>query len=154
MMKLKYLLFLLLFPLSFFIISCNTQDDGKICPAVLCAAPAQNLRLKITDRGLNSLIFNSSKQQQADLSIYSFRLKENISFKIDSTVSTTRYISFQTAISDEFIIKVGTVLSDTLKVETKFIDQDCCGTLQITKLSFNNKVLPLTADNTIIWEKP
>lgn len=149
-MKFKCLLFLF----SFFMMSCNNQDNDKICPAVLCAPPAQNLRLKITDKSLSNLIFNNSRQQQADLSIYSFRLKENISFKVDSTVSTTRYISFKTAISDEFIIKVGTVLSDTLKVETKFIDKDCCGTLQITKLSFNNKVLPLTADNTIVWEKP
>lgn len=134
--------------------ACNNQESDKICPAVLCAPPTQNLRLKITDKSLSNLIFNTNRLQRTDLSIYSFRLKENISFNVDSTVSTTRYISFKTSISDEFIIKVGTVLSDTLKVETKFLDEDCCGTLQITKLSFNNKVLPLTADNTIVWEKP
>jgi hypothetical protein len=134
--------------------ACNNQENDKICPAVLCAPPTQNLRLKITDKSLSNLIFNTNRLQRTDLSIYSFRLKENISFNVDSTISTTRYISFKTSISDEFIIKVGTVLSDTLKVETKFLDEDCCGTLQITKLSFNNKVLPLTADNTIVWEKP
>lgn len=149
-MKIIYPLFIL----SIFMMSCNNQENDKICPTALCAPPTQNLRLKITDKGLSNLIFNTGRLQQADLSIYSFRLKENISFNVDSTISTTRYISFKTSISDEFIIKVGTVLSDTLKVETKFLDQDCCGTLQITKLSFNNKVLPLTADNTIVWEKP
>lgn len=137
------------------LLSCTQKEENNtICPAVLCAAPSQNFKLKILDIKTNADLIFAPDRKLSDLKIHSFRFKKDIDFGVDSTDKTNRYIIFSTSVSDEFRITLGSLSSDTVKVETRFVDEDCCGRLEITSLTAS---LPLSFNtlpsNIIIIKK-
>lgn len=140
------------------LLSCTQKEDtNTICPQLRCATPSQSLRLKIVDAKSNiDLIFNQGRKL-SDLRIYSFRLKNNIDFNVDSTDKNNPYVVFNTSISDEFKVSLGDLPPDTVKVETRFVNEDCCGRLEITSLSANKSLQPLgfnsVLSNIIIIKK-
>jgi hypothetical protein len=61
---------------------------------------------------------------------------------------------FSTYGSDDFDISYNNLKPDILKLETKFNPDDCCGVLDITKLTLNNTILTFNnASPTIITLK-
>lgn len=158
-LKLIFGFFLLVVVLFFG--SCIKKEDSSIanslCSTVDCAQPSKTFNVHILDKSDSSdLLFGStSKYLLSDVKIYSSRLKKNIDLSVDSTNKSNKFIKFQTYGTDEFVIHFASTKSDSLKVETKFIAESCCGKLDISNLKLNNQTISFsnTVPTTIILKK-
>ena len=155
----RFLIFsILLITLSF---GCNLEDDNDlVCPAVVCTTPEQTFKLKFLDKTTEvDLIFGNNitqaKYKLSDFSVYSTRFKKNLTFEVDSSNKTNKFLLFSTLVTDEFIISLGNQPTDKLSIETQFIDQPCCDELRLTKLTLNASAIPFTqfTPTTIILKK-
>ncbi len=120
--------------------SCKQEEKLNNCANVNCVPPSILLRLKFEDNKTgNDLLFGLNKKYVLnDVTIYSSRLKKDLEFKVDSSDSRSNSIIFISNSSDEFAISLAGKKVDVLKVETKFLKEDCCGTLQLSSLVSNN----------------
>jgi hypothetical protein len=143
-MKLKFLL------ISMMLINIGcVQQDSLVCPTAVCTTETKQIKIEFVDQNGNNLIgAKSSFNYTNDVQIYSNRFKKNIVIEIDKNLSL---INFYAHGSDEFSITYNGLKSDILKVETKYNPDDCCGVLDITKLTLNNNSIAFNnAGPTII----
>lgn len=144
--------------------SCASEEESlsspNACATVKCASPLQTFQLKFLEKTteVDLLFANSITQARyklSDVSIYSSRFKKNLTFQVDSTNKTNRFLIFSTAVTDEFVITLANLPADKLSAETQFIDQPCCDQLILTKLTLNSTAVPFTQSNpsTIILKK-
>ncbi|MEO5910731.1 MAG: hypothetical protein ABIP95_07565 [Pelobium sp.] len=145
-----------------FFYSCVKKEDSNIpnthnCALVLCTQASKTFNIHILDKSNSSdLIFGSNpKYRFNDVKIYSTRLKKNIDLSVDSTDKSNKFIRFETFGTDEFVIYFASTTPDSLKVETKFIAESCCGKLDITNLNLNNQSIQFsnTVPTTITLKK-
>lgn len=150
--------FLFIAILGFIVLdSCQTDTKSKtsICPSYAvasCAIPQQSFRIKFIDGvHLTDLLFGANaKYQLQDLKIHSTRYAKDISFNVDSSDKTQKYIIFSTNGTDQFTIKLADRPKDNLLVETKYNDEACCGQLNITQLTLNNEKIAFTNNSPTI----
>lgn len=150
--------FLFIAVLSFIVLdSCQTDNKSQtsICPSYAvasCAIPQQSFRIKFIDSAnLTDLLFGTSaKYRLEDLKIHSTRYAKDISFSVDSTDQTQKYIIFSTKGTDQFTIKLADRTKDNLLVETKYNDEACCGELNITQLTLNNTKIAFTNNSPTV----
>lgn len=144
--------------------SCASEEESlsssDACATILCAVPQQSFKLKFLERNTETdLLFANSITQAryklSDVSIYSTRFKKNLTFQVDSTNKTNRFLIFSTPVTDEFIITLANLPQDKLSAETQFVDKPCCHQLILTKLTLNSTTVPFTQSNptTIILKK-
>lgn len=151
--------------ITFFIVavlqsSCAKVDKDNICPGVECATPKETIRLNIIERSdeVSSSVVGINIIQKHNvridlLTIYSNRLKEKVPFHVEFIDKTTSYIVFETAGSDEFEIIMAKSYTDILKVETKYNDDDCCGSLELINATVNNIPVEITNPDNVITIK-
>lgn len=139
--------------------SCASEEESLLssdaCATILCAVPQQSFKLKFLERNTETdLLFANSITQSryklSDVSIYSTRFKKNLTFQVDSTNKTNRFLVFSTAVTDEFIVTLANLPQDKLSAETQFVDKPCCDQLILTKLTLNSTTVPFTQSNPII----
>jgi hypothetical protein len=147
-MKLKFIL------IGFVLISlgCVQKDSLTFCPAVICETEFKQIKLEIVSQSGQNLIASAPNVILNQVIVYSNRLKRNLEIDVDTS---KRFIVFYTYGSDEFIITYKSTTPDNLKVETKFNPEDCCGVLDITKLTLNNNSINFNnaGPTTIILKK-
>lgn len=138
--------------------SCSkTEEDNYACLQE-CSAPAQIIRLHIIDyKSTESLIKPNSNEKNAinpHVRIYSLtRLKKDIEYRLERNKDGSYYIVFEVYGTDELEVKVDDLQTDTLKIETKYTTQECCGSLNIVKLQVNDSNITPPADNVIVLKK-
>ena len=142
-MKLKYLL------IGLALISGGCiQQESLVCPAVVCLTEFKQIKLEFIDQnGFNLIGAKSSFNTVNNIQIYSNRLKKNIETEIDQNLNQ---VNFNTFGSDEFSITYNGLKPDILKVETKYNPDDCCGVLDITKLTLNNSSITFNNNSPTI----
>ena len=129
----------ILLPVFFLLIfaGCTKEDQNNTC-AMECAPAAPTIKLNIVEENSHRSIIIVDKEKKGSIAIRLYskqRLKKDIPFTIEER---TNYISFDIVGSDEIEVWIDGKLEDTLKVETKYVKTDCCGSLEIVKLSVNN----------------
>ncbi|ADY53048.1 hypothetical protein Pedsa_2503 [Pseudopedobacter saltans DSM 12145] len=146
----RYYILLSIFTLFLFN-SCKEKDNNAIC-LTECGSVSQTLRLSIVEEEGNSSYLISQSKQKGDiqLQLYSLRLKKEIPYTIEKG---TNYISFQIIGSDEIEVRLNGNLEDTIKIETRYIKDDCCGGLEIVKLSVNNSFINKPENSIIVIKK-
>lgn len=129
---------LLFFALVLFsVMGCVKEKDNKICLEE-CNNASKTLKLNIVEEesNLSFLASNQKNQENAlPLKIYSKRLKKELPYSIEKG---TNYIVFDIIGSDEIEVWISNKLEDTIKLETKYIKDECCGILDIVRLHVND----------------
>lgn len=137
-MKIKTIAFSILI---LFISNCTTKDN--LCEAVLCDAPSAYLRIRYIDGDTNrDLLFSENPAYQlSDLKIRSSTYGGTLPFKIDSSEKDHRYISILSQGNETITLKLGNRNADEISIESQVVKQDCCGSLEITRLMLNQDVV-------------
>ncbi len=117
--------------------SCTTKDN--LCEAVSCETPSAYLRIQYIDKETNKdLLFSEHAPfQTTDLRINSSSYGGSLPFKIDSIDRDHQYISIISQGNETFTLKLGNKDPDIISIQSKLIKSDCCGSLEITKLTLN-----------------
>ena len=146
----KYHIFLSLFFVSVFF-GCSKQQDNTLCQ-MDCTSVSETLKLNIVEEQSNTSLIVSKKSQDAnlELTLHSLRLNKDLPYSIEKS---TNYISFQIIGSDEVQIWLNGNLEDTIKVETKYVQGECCGSLEIVKLSVNGALISKPEGYVIVIKK-
>lgn len=123
-----------------------------------CSAPTQTIRLHIIDyKSTESIITPHSAEKnnaKPQISIYSLtRLKGNVAYRLENNADGSYYLVFDISGTDELEIKVGEFQADTLKIETKYATQGCCGNLSLVKVQVNGSPITPPANNVIVIRK-
>jgi hypothetical protein len=141
----------LFFGLVIFCAGCVQKDSLQVCPAVVCATDYKQIELEFLDQTGFNLFVGKTSLSALDIKVYSNRLKKYVETEVDNS---GKFIMFSTYGSDDFDISYNNLKPDILKLETKFNPDDCCGVLDITKLTLNNTILTFNnASPTIITLK-
>jgi len=131
-------------------LGCSKEKDSNLCN-MDCTSASETLKLNIIEEGSNtSLVSQKNQNAGLDLKLHSLRLNKDLPYSIEKS---TNYISFQIIGSDEIQIWLNGNLEDTIKVETKYIQGDCCGSLEIVKLSVNDALISKPAGYVIVIKK-
>lgn len=132
------------------VFGCSKEKDNNICD-MDCTNVSETLKLNIVeDESNTSLISQKDQNAGLELKLHSLRLNKDLPYSIEKS---TNYISFQIIGSDEIQIWLNGNLEDTIKVETKYIQGDCCGSLEIVKLSVNDALISKPTGYVIVIKK-
>ncbi len=132
------------------VFGCSNEKDNNICD-MDCTNVSETLKLNIVeDESNTSLISQKDQNAGLELKLHSLRLNKDLPYSIEKS---TNYISFQIIGSDEIQIWLNGNLEDTIKVETKYIQGDCCGSLEIVKLSVNDALISKPTGYVIVIKK-
>ena len=126
--------------IALLIIGCDSKkEEEKLCVAFACDIASVRLKLKFVDINTNQdLLFSSNAPyHKSDLKVYNNLNNQELSFGIDSTDKSNRYIILSSTISQTFRVKLADKPQDLISVETKFINEGCCGNMQLKNLKLN-----------------
>ncbi len=134
--------------------SCSKTEEDNFACAQECSAPSQTIRLHIIDYKSTESLIKPNAATSHNISIYSLiRFKKDIEYRLEHNKDGSYQIVFEIYGTDELKIKINNLQTDTLKIETKYSAQECCGSLNIVKLQVNGSTITPPADNIIVLKK-
>ncbi|MFD1631670.1 hypothetical protein [Pseudopedobacter beijingensis] len=133
----------------FMVLSCVKEADQINHCAKECDPPSETIRLSIVDSKDNSksLIQESSASR---IVLYSPLKKKEIPYVVEAN---SNYLVFQIYGTEEIEIKSGETVLDSIRLETKFINDGCCGSLSLVKIAVNNADISIPENRVIVLKR-
>ena len=123
-----------------FLSACNVKED--LCTAYQCSAPVVKLKLKFIDSNNQDLFFSApAVYHLTDLKIQSALSGADLSFGIDTTDKSDRYIILPISYSQKLRIKLANKPEDSLQIETVFKEARCCETINVLSFRVNGTTI-------------
>ncbi len=123
-----------------FLSACSAKED--LCTAYQCSAPVKKLKLKFRDSNNFDLLFSTNATYSLnDLKIQSSLFNADLSFGIDSTDKSNRYVLIPFFHSQNLRIKLANKQEDNIEIETALQEVRCCEIIKITSLKINGTTI-------------
>lgn len=113
-----------------------------LCEVAECDTPSAYLKIRYVDAETNSdlLFSDNALYKVSDIKIKS-SLTGTLPFKVDSTDKNILYLGVVSQGNEVITLKLGDKAEDKIAIDSRVVKKDCCGSLLITRLTVNNKVI-------------
>lgn len=112
------------------------------CGQIECDQPMVWVGIQYQDETGEDLIFDEKPSYTIDdLTVESLSKDLNYSLSVDSTDADFHYAAFYLTTSDNLQLTLGDHAPDTVTASTLFLDEECCGMLELTELHLNQSTI-------------
>lgn len=136
------IMLLLLFLLA--VISCENElccTPPPECSQVLCDQPMVWVGIQYQDEAGEDLLFGEKATYTLDdLTVESLSKDSTYSLSVDTTDADFHYATFYLIASDTLQLTLADHSPDTVAASIHFLEEGCCGTLQLTELQLNHSI--------------